>query len=662
MARILVVDDEKSIRVTLSRFLAQEGHEVEVAEDAEEALSLLEQVEFDVVVTDIILPRVTGVHLLKAIRGIAPHVPVIMMTGEPTAETASESLRAGAHDYLFKPIEKPEILKGVANAARVKALDDERRLLEQQNQRYREELEALVQERTRELGDSEEERRRLAVAVDQAAESIAITSPDGVIQYVNPAFEANSGYSRKDALGQRIEILSACEEDPAYREMWQTITTGEVWRGRLTNKRKDGTTYHEDVTVSPIRDADGNTVNYVSVGRDITHEIELEAQLRQAQKMEAIGTLAGGIAHDFNNILSPIMGYTEMALSELPEESRMARDLQQVLDASNRATDLVRQILTFSRQREQERQPVRVALIVKEALKLLRASLPSTVEFRHRIEAEEEVVLADPTQIHQILMNLCTNAGHAMRETGGTLTVELSATRVDDVAPGNGLELGSYVRLTVSDTGHGMPTDVLERIFEPYFTTKDRETGEGTGLGLAVVHGIVEACDGTIAVESELGQGTTFYVLLPLVKEVESATAEGRSPLPSGTGRILVVDDEPEMARMVEQMLVRLGYDVLSRTSSMDALDAFAAQPDSFDLVVTDMTMPAMTGVDLSKKLMAIRPEVPIIICTGFSELIDEHKAQALGIRALLMKPVNHRVLAEAVRRSLDSDHPAGTA
>jgi len=497
---------------------------------------------------------------------------------------------------------------------------------------------------------AEQERARLATVVEQAAEGIIIADRQGTIKYVNPAFERASGYSAEEAIGRTPDFLESGEHDEAlFRELWHTIERGGAWSGRIVSKRKDGTLYHVESTISPIRDAAGMTTGYVTLRRNVTREMELETQLRQAQKMEAIGTLAGGIAHDFNNILSPIVGYTEMALVDLPEDSRTASDLQEVLTASRRAADLVTQILTFSRQQEEERHPIRVCPIAKEALKLLRASLPSTIEMRPRIVAEPDVVLADPTQIHQVLMNLCTNAGHAMRETGGTLTVELTNLDATAEPPHEGLEPGHYLRLTVADTGHGMEPDVLARIFEPYFTTK--ETGEGTGLGLAVVHGIVESYGGAIAVESEIGRGTTFEILLPLA-EREEADAAASGPAPRGRERVLLVDDEPTVVEMVQQMLERLGYEVVSHTSSTEALAAFERGPDQFDLVVTDMTMPHMTGTDLSKELMEIRPDVPIIMCTGFSELITEGKAEAMGIRALLMKPIVRRDLAEAIRRA----------
>ncbi len=413
-----------------------------------------------------------------------------------------------------------------------------------------------------------------------------------------------------------------------------------------------------------IRWPDGRLVR-MEIATDITHRKEVETemkalagQLRQAQKMEAIGTLAGGIAHDFNNILTPILGYTEMALTSLPPESQEAAELKEVVKAANRAVDLVRQILTFGRQGDQQLKPLKVQLVIKEALKLLRASIPTTIEIKEQIDKECGAVLADPTQIHQVIMNLCTNASHAMREKGGVLRVVIRQVELgpQDIINKIAMQPGLYVLIEVSDTGHGMGKATLERIFDPYFTTKGK--GEGTGLGLAVVHGIVKNLAGEITVYSELGRGTTFHVYLPLLKtEMREGTAEGQlpGPLPRGSERVLVVDDEEVVARMTQDMLGSLGYQTTGFTSSEEALAAFRVHPQVFDLLITDMTMPKITGAHLAQEVLAIRPEMPIIICTGFSELLSEEKAKALGIRKFVMKPVLLKEMARAVREVLDT-------
>jgi len=405
--------------------------------------------------------------------------------------------------------------------------------------------------------------------------------------------------------------------------------------------------------ISPILDASGKITNYVAVKRDVTEEVKLETKLRQAQKMEAIGTLAGGIAHDFNNILSMIMGYTELTMMNLPEDSRAQDNMNKVFKASERARDLVKQILAFSRQTEQEQKPVQIHLIVKEALKLLRPSLPTTIEIRQNI-ASTGTVMADATQMHQVIMNLSTNAYHAMSEKGGILEVSLTDVELDSdfTARHPGTHPGPYLRLTVSDTGHGMEKKVIDRIFEPYYTTKEK--GEGTGMGLSVVHGIVKGHGGAITVYSEPGKGSTFNVFLPRIEEVEVvAETEEMMPIPMGKERILFVDDEPAIVDIGKGMLEHLGYTVVTRTSSIEALEAFKAMPDKFDLVITDMTMPKMTGDELAKELMKIRTDIPIIVCTGFSERINEEKAKAMGIRAFVMKPIVQREMAKAIREAM---------
>ncbi|MBF0549758.1 MAG: PAS domain S-box protein [Deltaproteobacteria bacterium] len=504
---------------------------------------------------------------------------------------------------------------------------------------------------------AEEERVRLATAIEQAAEGIVITDRKGTIEYSNPAFAHVCGYSRAEIIGQNLRVLKSDAHDAVfYKDMWQTIFRGDTWTGRIINRTKDGALCEFETTISPIRDGSGGVTNFISVNRDVTHEVRLERQLRQAQKMEAIGTLAGGIAHDFNNILTAIMGYTEMALLGTPAKSLVRRDLDQVIKAGYRATELVRQILAFSRQSEQARQPVEVAPIVKEALKLLRASLPTTIDIRQHTAISETggVVLADPTQIHQVLMNLCTNAADAMRDQGGVLEVSLVETAVNFDAAEDypDLKEGRYLRLTVSDTGHGMDHQAMERIFDPFYTTK--APGKGTGMGLAVVHGIVKSHGGTITVASEPEQGTTFHVLLPEI-ECEAAPELEASPKPvTGSGRILFVDDEELLVDLGQEVLESLGYEVVGKSSSTEALEAFRAQPDRFDLVITDMTMPRLTGSQLAQELMTIRPNIPIILCTGYSELIDGKQAKEAGIREFVMKPYAAGNLAKTIYRVLE--------
>ncbi len=382
---------------------------------------------------------------------------------------------------------------------------------------------------------------------------------------------------------------------------------------------------------------------------------KIAGRLRQAQKMESIGTLAGGIAHDFNNILSAIMGYSEMTLYNLSGDSKARSNLEQVLQASNRARDLVNQILAFSRQSEQTRKPVQISPLVKETLKLMRASLPTTIKIMEQINENGALIEADPTQIHQVLMNLCTNASDAMREKGGALKVDLDRLNLYEKEAAllyPDLNPGIYEMVAVSDTGDGMDAATVERIFDPYFTTK--EAGKGTGMGLAVAHGIVKSHGGVINVHSEPGKGTTFQVLLPSIDGVAKSEAEELKPLPRGEERILFVDDEATLVDLGKQMLEHLGYKVEGKTSSIEALETFRAHPDDFDLILTDKTMPNLTGFDLGKECKKIRPDIPIILCTGFSESTLLLKAGSMGISEIIMKPLLMRDLAGAIRKVLD--------
>ena len=381
-----------------------------------------------------------------------------------------------------------------------------------------------------------------------------------------------------------------------------------------------------------------------------------ERQLQQVMKLQAIGTLAGGIAHDFNNILFPIVGYTELTMDDIPEDSQARQNLVEILKATNRAKELVQQILTFSRQTGQERNPLKVQFLIKEALKLLRATIPSTIEIEININEACGSIMGDPTQIHQVIMNLCTNAYHAMQETGGKLEVTLKEVDIsyEKSVERVGMKVGRYVELKVEDGGHGMEPEVLERIFEPYYTTK--EQGKGTGLGLSVIHGIIKNHGGDITVASQPGKGTTFIVYLPVIDGIDIEMEPIEEPAAThGHERILLIDDEKQIIDIEQQILERLGYKVTPKTDSEEALEEFAALPDKFDLVITDMTMPKMTGDQLARKMMDIKPDIPVILCTGFNETITEEKALAMGIDRFVMKPIVKDELASTIRTVLDT-------
>ncbi len=482
-----------------------------------------------------------------------------------------------------------------------------------------------------------------------------------IIERANARLGDMLGYASESLEDQHIKMLYASPDEFQRVETEKARQTEQANTGTIETKwqTKAGDVIDVKLNWRVIESAKSSLE--VLTALDITAQKRaekehrnLERMLQQAQKMEAIGTLAGGIAHDFNNILSPILIQTEMALLDLPDDSLIRLNLEDVLDAGNRARDLVRQILAFSRQGEEERTAFKVSSVVKDALKLLRATLPATVDIRQDIQAESEMIMADTTQIHQVLMNLCTNASHAMQARGGVLVVGLELVDLNPTAAASipDLEPGSYLKLKVSDTGEGMDRITQERIFDPYFTTKEKIGG--TGMGLAVVHGIIRSYEGAITFESELGKGTTFWVYLPCLERESPMKSIETEPLPTGTEKILLVDDEKAIIDAIQQMLERLGYQVVARTSSVEALEVFRSQPESFDLLITDQTMQGMTGEALAKKVMAIRSDIPIVLCTGFSHNINEEKAKFIGIREFIMKPVLVREMAVIIRRLLD--------
>jgi len=388
----------------------------------------------------------------------------------------------------------------------------------------------------------------------------------------------------------------------------------------------------------------------------MTQQKELEQQLIQAQKMEAIGTLAGGIAHDFNNILAVIIGHAELMREELAEGSRMRRSAEQIVTSSERGAELVKQILAFSRQSKRKRKPVKLNPIIQESLRLLRSILPSTIEIRQDIQPSSARILADPTQLHQVMMNLGTNASHAMREQGGILDVSLEEVVLDaeTVKKYHDINPGPYLKLTVGDTGHGMTPEVIKRIFEPYFTTK--RTGEGTGMGLAVIHGIVKGYGGDISVCSEPGKKTSFDVFLPCFRERKKVERENTltQEIPRGTERILLVDDEIALADVGTQVLERLGYQVVGKSNAIEALETFNREPEKFHLVISDLTMPHMTGFQLAEKIKQIKPDTPIILCSGFTSNATKKQIKNSGVSDFVTKPINKNELARVVRKVLD--------
>ena len=492
-------------------------------------------------------------------------------------------------------------------------------------------------------------------------EIITVQDKEFRILQANSAATSFFGIPREEIVGRHCyelfrEDKTPCSECPAYAVLQEDKTHSlDLYHERLKK--------HFLVTISPMVDEKGECFGLVHSAKDITGFKQLEQQLRQAQKMEAIGTLAGGIAHDFNNILTPILGYSELVVERLPTSSEERKLVQEIRAAGMRAKELVKQILTFSRQTEQEQQPVQIHLIIKEALKLLRSSIPATIVIHHNI-VDCGMVMADPTQIHQVLMNLCTNAYHAMRETGGELRVSLSVVELtaQDYLDNIDLLPGPHVQLSVRDTGCGMSKELQERIFEPYFTTKKQ--GEGTGMGLSMVQGIVQSHHGHITVYSEPDHGTEFQVYLPQVKVLGEGLAEEAEPvaIPRGSGTVLVVDDEVAVGQLLREVLLSLGYEVVLCSSSTQALETFQQNGARIDLVLTDMSMPVMNGAELTRRIKQLSPATPVILCTGFSNITDEGMAKRMGIDGYLLKPIIKRQLAQTIHEVMQKKGTSGVA
>jgi len=499
--------------------------------------------------------------------------------------------------------------------------------------------------------------------ITRMSEGVSLVGEDGILIYTNPGFEKMFGYDSGEMIGLHVSIVNApTEENPeeTAKKILNSLNNEGTWFGEIQNIKKDGTTFWSAANVTAMEHLKHGKA-FVSVHTDISElkqtkseKKNLEVKLQQAQKMESIGNLAGGIAHDFNNLLYPIIGFSEMLKEDLPPDSPEYESAQEIFNAGKRGGELVKQILAFSRQSEHKLSPVRFQKILTEVLKLTRSTIPSDIEIHHDIQQNCSSVMAESTQLHQISMNLMTNAYHAVENASGIISVQLKEISMEGgELEDSPLKPGQYAMLSVSDNGVGIPRNVINNIFEPYFTTKEK--GKGTGLGLAVVYGIVKEHKGDIKVYSEEGKGTTFNVYIPSIKKTTGIEAnDPGSVLPTGTESLLLVDDEESVVRLEKQMLERLGYKVVAQSSSIDALELFKANPDNYDLVVTDMTMPKMTGDKLAKEILSIRSDIPVIICTGFSERINKEQAEAIGVNGFLMKPVVKFEMAQMVRKVLD--------
>ncbi len=650
-ANILIVEDEIIIAKEVKASLESMGYSVtSIVKSGERAFEKAKQEHPDLILMDIKLKGdIDGIELSELIRS-SLDIPIVFLTAYADEEKLERAKLTLPFGYVLKPFRDRDLKVTIEMALYTAKVDAERMHAEE-----------ALQQKTHDLGERVKELNCLYsisglvekpdVALDEILQGVIDIIPaswqypevtcsrillDGE-EYKTKNFKETNWKQTSDILvyGQLLGFLEVCylEEKP------------EINEGPFLKEERD--------LIKAITERLGKLIEQKQT---IEEKERLEAELHQSHKMEAIGTLAGGIAHEFNNILGVIIGNAELGLIGVPEWNPAKNCLEEIRSASLRAKDVVWNILSFTRKSITEREPVSISPIIRDSFKLLRATIPSTIEMLQNISCKNDTVMADPTQINQVLVNLCTNSAHAMRKEGGVLDVSLENVTLDEktVAQYEDLSPGNHVKLTVKDTGHGIKPDIIDRIFDPYFTTKG--IGEGTGMGLAVINGIVKNHDGIINVKNELEKGTVVEVLLPITEAKNEPEVMEPDDLPTGNEKILFVDDEESLLKMGHLMLIYLGYQVETNTNPDEALELFRSKPDNFDLVITDMTMPQMTGDKLAKELMEIRPYIPVIISTGFSEKIDEHKAKEMGIHAFTMKPLVMRDLAVTVRKVLDDN------
>ena len=640
--RILYIDDYELDRELVRDSLEKEhgGFVLTEASNKPEFEALLKNHEFDVVLSDFNIAGFEGLQVIEIVRTYDARIPVIIVTGTGSEEIAVKALKQGASDYVIK---RPQHIRKLPQTILA--------VLERQD---------LVTKRVQAEKALVQSEYLLRILVNTIPDLIWLKDQNGVYLSCNPMFECFFG-------AKKAEIVGKTDYDFVERDLADFFRANDrkAMAVNKPSKNEEELTFADngyrgifETIKTPMRDNSGELIGVLGIARDISElrnaeneKLRLERQIKHHQKMESIGNLAGGIAHDFNNILSSILGFTELALDEVSKGSSLDDSLQEVYSAGKRAKDLVRQILAFARQSDEKKSPIQPSTITKEVLQLIRSAIPTTIEVRQNLKSDSWI-MGNPTQMHQVLMNLCTNSAHAMEDSGGVLDVNVNDVVIDKKEELIGMRKGHYVEIKLSDTGIGIPPEIIGSIFEPYFTTKG--PGGGTGMGLAMVHGVVESYGGKIAVDSQVGKGTSFTIYLPVTKRRSTKDVYAIEQLPIGKERILFVDDEGPIAKMGSRLLEGLGYSVTTRTSSIDALELFRTEHHDFDLVITDMTMPNLTGDKLVIELMKIRPDIPVILCTGYSKKISEETASALGIKAFAYKPMIKADLAKTVRKVLD--------
>ncbi len=663
--KLLIIDDSpKNIQV-VANFLQNEGYDLSFATDGKEAMQVLSKETFDLILLDVVMPLIDGFQVCREISSNANYkdIPILFLTVKTDPDSIVKGFESGGVDYITKPFNPYELLARIKTHLRLKSIQKQlkennaklieevslRQKAEKQLKNMNVELEYKVKERTKQI-------YRLAGIIDQLYESVIITNKDGVIEYVNKAFESDSGFKSDEVIGDVPRFLEKGRYSKEfYDEIWATIKSGKTWSGSFSNTKKDGTPYEEEIMVVPIINHGNEPDGYFSLKRDVSNQKKLEKQLINAQKMEAIGTLAGGIAHDFNNILTAIIGFSEIVKYELEQKKFECSRINEVLRASNRAKELVNQILVLSRRNEIEKKPVRVDLVVKEALKLIRSSVPASIEIIQNIEETTGTVNADPSQIHQVVMNLCTNAYQAADSEKGRIKIGLSQIKLNESeTPETGLGQGLYLKLTVEDNGKGIDRSIADKIFEPYFTTK--RPGEGTGLGLAVVSGIIADIKGTVSVKSNAGN-TVFTVLMPYnPQKYEPDNSENETRIPTGNEKVVFLDDEANVAEIGKIILESLGYSVKKMTDPVEALNYIKSEKSKIDLLIADYTMPGMTGIELAEKVSDIDPKIIFMISSGIKMFSYKDLENYKNIKGFLKKPFTKKEIGISIRKVLDEN------
>ncbi len=636
--KILVVDNDRLILEFMEELLTNKGHEVVKAEDSLVALDALKTYKPDFIFLDLVMPHIDGARLCRIIRRILGQKGVYIVILSATAAESREDLAQLGADAVIAKGKLTDMAQNIQTLLSKPEIGDPGKALG---------VEALHPRRvTEELLDIN---KHFEIILEGMSEGILELDSNERIIYVNNAAASMSETAEEDLLGSRLSELFRKQDRPRLQEILQE----SLQHGKRKSEDSPMKLKNTMVTLDIFSPHDEGQARAIVILNDVTEKKRIEMELIRAQKMEAIGTLAAGIAHDFNNILAVILGHTELAGIQLEQGLSPKVSLEEVLKACARAKDLVGNILAFGRKGVQGKKPVRLEPVVKETIKLLKASLPKNIELRQEIMRNTGTVHANPSQVQQVLMNLCSNAAQAMSPGGGIVEVALENVTLDtaDVNEQAHLKLGSYVKMTVRDNGHGMSSETMEQIFDPFFTTKD--TGSGTGLGLAVVHGIVREHGGTTLVTSDPGKGSVFEIFFPEVEVEPENVLDPESSIVGGGERILFVDDEVALAKLGKRILETLGYEVVSETNSEEALRKFKADPENFDLVLTDLSMPNMPGDRFTQELISLRPDIPVILCSGYGNRISEQRTEEIGLKYFLEKPWSKRDLAEIVRKAL---------